>query len=406
MARLITIADYEAAARRRLPAAVWEFVSGGAEDNVSRERSREAFARHAFRPRVLRDVSERDASIELFGHRYAAPIGLSPTGFNALVRRRCDALLAKAFAAANQPHIISGVSSVPMEELARINPDAWYQGYFPGDRDRIDRTCARVEETGIRTLVVTADVPVMSNRENIARRDFVAPFRPTWRLALDGALHPRWSVEVFGGTLMKDGIPRFVNLAEDRIGARVTEEPPQGLRVGRDRLDWATVEWLRDRWTGRLVLKGVLDPEDAIRAADIGFDGVIVSNHGGRQLDYAPASLDALPGVVAAVGDRVTVMMDGGVRRGTHVLMALALGAKAVFAGRPFLHAAAVSGGVGLAHMLELFRKEILIDLALLGCPRAADLGPHHLRAPGPAYTETPPPDPAASAPALAGAPR
>ncbi|MGM0583667.1 MAG: alpha-hydroxy acid oxidase [Pseudomonadota bacterium] len=400
MVRLITIADYESAARRRLPASVWEFLSGGVEDNVSRERSRAAFARRAFRPRVLRDVSACDASIELFGHRYAAPIGLAPTGFNALLRRRCDALLAEAFAAANQPHIVSGVSSVPIEELARINPNAWYQGYLPGDRDRIDRTCARLEEAGVGTLVVTADVPVMSNRENIERRDFTAPFRPTWRLALDGALHPRWSLEVFAATLMKDGIPRLVNLGDDRTGARVTEEPPQGLRTGRDRLDWDTMAWLCGRWTGRLILKGVLEPEDAVRAADIGFDGVMVSNHGGRQLDYAPAALDALPGVVAAAGDRLTVMMDGGVRRGTHVLMALALGAQAVFAGRPFLHAAAVGGGAGLDHMLALFRKEILIDLALLGCPRAADLGLQHLFAPDPAA-----PDPAASAPAPAGTP-
>lgn len=306
MARRVAIADYEKAARRRLPAAVWEFVSGGAEDDVSRERNREAFARGAFRPRILRDVSGRDASIELFGHRYAGPVGLAPTGSNALVRRRCDALLAEAFAAANQPHIVSGVSSVPIEELARTNPNAWRQGYFPGDAERIDRTCDRVAEAGIRTLVVTADVPVISNRENTER--------------------------------------------------------------------------LRGGWPGRLVLKGVLEPEDAVRAADLGLDGVIVSNHGGRQLDYAPASLDALPGVVAAVGDRLTVMMDGGVRRGSHVLMALALGARAVFAGRPFLYAAAVDGGPGVTRMLELFAREILIDLALLGCPEAAALGPQHIR--------------------------
>ena len=380
MARRVAIADYEAAARRRLPAAVWEFVSGGAATDVSRERNAQAFARREFRPRVLRDVSERDASVELFGHRYAAPVGLAPTGFNALSRRRCDALLAEAFAQANHPQIISSVSSVPLEELARINPDAWYQGYFPGDDDSIARTVDRVGEAGLGTVVVTADVPVMSNRENTERLGFQAPFRLTPRLALDGLLHPRWSVETLAATLLRDGIPRFANLGEDRIGVRVTEDPPQGLRAGRDRLDWRCVERLRARWPGRLVLKGVLEADDAVRAAGLGLDGVIVSNHGGRQLDYAPASLDALPGVAAAVGERLVVMMDGGVRRGSHALMALALGARAVFAGRPFLYAAAVDGGPGVTRMLELFRKELLIDLALLGCPRAEEIGPQHLR--------------------------
>ncbi|SDX75380.1 L-lactate dehydrogenase (cytochrome) [Albimonas donghaensis] len=376
--RRFSIGDYETAARRRLPACVWEFLSGGVEDNVSRDRNAAAFERWALVPRTLVDVSSVDASVEVFGQRFNAPIGMPPTGVTAIYRPRCDALLAKSFHEAGLPYVISGASTVPLEELAKLHPGAWYQGYFSADRPLLDRICARLEAAGIGVLVVTVDVPVAANRENIARHDFTIPFKTTWRVALDGLLHPRWMAGTLVPTLRDGGAPRFANQT-DVIGPRIIDDAPRSFRGGRDRLDWDDIAWLRDRWKGRLVIKGVLHPDDAVRAAEIGCDGVVVSNHGGRQLDFGPGGLDALPGVVAAAGDRLTVMMDGGVRRGSHALIARALGAKMVFAGRPFLWGASVSGAAGLDHVIALFRKEIDIDLALMGCPRAEDIGPAHV---------------------------
>ncbi|MEC9431287.1 MAG: alpha-hydroxy acid oxidase [Pseudomonadota bacterium] len=377
-ARMFSIGDYETAARRRLPACVWEFLSGGVEDNVSRDRNAQAFDRWALVPRMLVDVSEVDASVEVFGQRFAAPIGMPPTGVTAIYRPRCDAMLARQFHAAGLPYIISGASTVPLEELAKLHPGCWYQGYFSSDRPLLDRICARLEAAGIEVLVVTADVPVAANRENIARHDFTIPFKTTWRVALDGLMHPRWMAETLIPTLRDGGAPRFANQT-DVMGPRIIDDAPRSFRGGRDRLDWDDIAWLRERWKGRLVIKGVLHPGDAVRAAEIGCDGVVVSNHGGRQLDRGPGGLDALPGVVAAAGDRLTVMLDGGVRRGSHALIARALGAKMVFAGRPFLWGAAARGEAGLAHVIELFRKEIGIDLALMGVPRAADIGAEHV---------------------------
>lgn len=392
MGRLLSTADFERAARRRLPWCVGGFVLGGSEDSVSLRENRRAFDDWQFVPRGLIDVSQRHTRSTLWGTEFAMPVGIAPTGLVALVAHDGDLALARAAHAAHVPFIISGSSSVPLEELMKAAPDSWYQAYFPGDRARIDRILQRLTAARIETLVVTMDTCVAANRENNARLDFTIPFRLTPRLVLDGILHPRWTAGVLLRSLATRGVPRFANLYEE-IGTPITVEPPHGFRTGRDRLSWADMAWLRQRWSGRLIIKGVLHPQDAERAATLGADAVIVSNHGGRQLDGAVAPLHALPDIVSAVGGRVPVFMDGGIRRGTDVIKALALGAAFVFVGRPALVGLAVDGADGVGAVLSLLQQEIERDLALLGCDglgavHAGLLRPHpravHLKAPDP----------------------
>ncbi len=378
MSRLLSVADYERAARARLPRCVWGYVRGGTEGEASLHGNRAAFDAWAFRPRGLRDVSARHTRTTMWGQDWAMPLGLAPTGLAALVAHDGDLHLARAARGAGVPFILSGSSSVPLEEVQAKAPGAWYQAYLAGDRPRIARIVQRLQAAGIDTLVVTIDTCVAANRENNARLDFTIPFRLTPRLLLDGMLHPRWSLGVFARTLATRGVPRFANLYEE-IGTPITQEPPQGFRTGRDQLTWDDIDWLRGQWPGRLILKGVLHEHDAVRAQQLGVDAVIVSNHGGRQLDGALAPLHALPRVVAAVGKDFPVFMDGGIRRGTDAIKALALGARMVFVGRPTLFGLAVAKEAGASHVLALLQDELARDLALLGHPNVAELEPELL---------------------------
>jgi len=370
--KIFTLQDFEHTARRRLPKSVFGFVAGGAEDGQSLRANRAAFDDCSFRPRVLVDVSGRSQAITLFGARYASPFGIPPMGASALCRFEADLALARAATAESVPFILSGPSTVPLERVIREAPGAWYQAYLPAGRERIGRLLDRVGAAGYEVLVVTLDVPVGANRENNLRNGFSMPVRPNLRLALDGLLHPRWLAGTLVKTLLRSGIPRFENFAAER-GGWIISTPPGGQHAGRDALSWTDLTWIRGQWKGRLVLKGVLGANDARRACGEGIDGIIVSNHGGRQLDGAVAPLRALPAVVEAAGETV-IMMDGGIRRGTDVLKALALGAKCVFAGRPMLFGAAVAGEAGVRHAIAILRQEIDRDLALLGCADIASV--------------------------------
>ena len=287
-------------------------------------------------------------------------------GFDAPVARP------RAAGTAGVPCVLSAVSTVPLERIIREAPGTWYQAYIPSDRERIGRLLDRLRSAGYEVLVITLDVPVAANRENNLRNGFSMPPRLNMQLALDGLTHPRWLAGTLARTLLRGGIPRFENIAAER-GGWIIAEDRQGFRAGRDSLSWSDVAWIRSQWKGRLVLKGILSGRDARRACDAGADGIIVSNHGGRQLDGAIAPLRALPEVAAAAGDAV-VMIDGGIRRGTDVLIALALGAKFAFVGRPMLFAAALAGEAGVAHALGILRQEIDRDLALLGCTEIASV--------------------------------
>lgn len=373
LGRYLSVADFERAAARRLPKCVYGYVRGGTEDESSLRNNTAAFDGYRFRPRGLQNVVARQQSVALWGREYAMPVGLAPTGLAGMIWHECDLALAREAATAHIPFVISGSSSVPMERLQKEAPGCWYQAYFPGDRERIERIVQRLEAAQVDVLVVTADTCVAANRENNARVDFTIPFRLTPRLMLDGLLHPRWSLGVFAKTLLTVGVPRFANLYEE-VGPPITEEPAHGFRTGRDALTWEHLRWLRERWRGRLVVKGIMHPQDAQEAARLGLDAIMVSNHGGRQLDSAAGTLDVLPDIVRAVPNNLPVLIDGGFRRGTHVLKALALGARMAFVGRATLYGAAVAGGAGVGRVLQILKSEIDRDLALLGCRSIQDL--------------------------------
>jgi L-lactate dehydrogenase (cytochrome) len=273
---------------------------------------------------------------------------------------------------------MSATSLIRMEDVCTACPGTWFQAYMPAP-ERIPALMDRVEKAGFKTLVVTVDVPVLSNRENNIRAGFSTPLRPSARLFWEGITHPRWTFGTFLRTLASHGVPYFENSMAER-GAPIIARNVDRDFGGRDRLDWNELAKIRKRWSGRLVLKGLMHPEDARLAVEHGVDGVIVSNHGGRQLDGTVSPIRVLPEIVDAAGSRTVVMMDSGVRRGTDVLKAIALGARFVWVGRPMNFAASIAGEPGVARAIELLRGEVRRNMALLGVTRLDELGPAFVR--------------------------
>ena len=297
----LSIADLERAARKRLPACVRGYVCGGTEDGASLDESLNAFSHLGFVPRGLCNVQHRSTATALWGQTYALPMGFAPTGFSAIVMKECDAALAKVAREQQLPFIISGASTVPLERLQQENDNrCWYQAYLPGNMARIQPLLERLQRAQIPVLVITIDTCVGANRENLQRLKFTVPFRPSWRLLWDGVCHPRWTAGVFLNTVLSQGIPRFANLAHE-MGPAITADPPNGFRGERDKLDWGCIDQIRAAWKGKLVLKGVMHPDDARLAVAHGADAVIVSTHGGRQLDACISPLQALPAIRQAV---------------------------------------------------------------------------------------------------------
>ncbi|HRA21946.1 MAG TPA: alpha-hydroxy acid oxidase, partial [Usitatibacteraceae bacterium] len=371
---LLSLDDFEEAARRHLPRPVFAYLSGGVEDNVSRADNRAVFGEWQFVPRVLQGVARRTAATTLFGHEYSAPFGIAPIGIAALYAYRGDLVLAKAAREANIPFAMSGSSLIRLEDVAQAAPDSWFQAYLTGDEARFVPLVERIAAAGYRTLVVTVDVPMAGNRENNVRAGFSTPLRPTLRLAWDGMVRPRWTFGTFLRTIVQHGMPHFENNFATR-GAPILS--PNVLRDYSDRgdLDWNHFSKIRAMWMGRVIVKGVLDARDARIAVDRGADGLIVSNHGGRQLDGAVTPLRVLPEIVAACPS-VPVMFDSGIRRGTDVMKALALGAKFVFLGRSFGYAASVGGEAGVRHAIDILRVEIERNMAMMGINRLDELSP------------------------------
>ncbi|HQD82813.1 MAG TPA: alpha-hydroxy acid oxidase [Quisquiliibacterium sp.] len=378
---ILSLDDFEPAARRHLPRPIFGYIAGAVETNRSLAANREAFDEHAFVPRVLVDISRRSTQCTLFGKTWSAPFGIAPMGICALSSYRGDLVLARAAADAGVPMIMSGSSLIRLEEVASACPGTWFQAYLPGDEPRIGALIERVAAAGFRTLVITVDTPVSANRENNVRTGFSTPLRPTPRLFWDGITHPRWLFGTFLRTLLRHGMPHFENNYATR-GAPIVSRNVARDFSDRGHLNWAHFRFIRSIWPGRLVIKGILSADDARIARDAGADGIIVSNHGGRQLDGAVAPLRVLPSIVAACPD-LPVMMDSGVRRGTDVLKALALGARCVFVGRPFAYAAAVGGVAGVTHAIDLLTQEISRDLAMLGVNdvEALDAAVHLMKA-------------------------
>ena len=369
---ILCLDDFEAPARRLLPRPIYGFISGGVETNASREGNRAAFADYAFLPRVLVSTRARQQKTTLFGHTYDLPFGFPPMGGTSLAAYRGDTVLAKVAADLNTVMIQSGASLMPMEKVREAGPTAWFQAYLPGEPEVIAPLVERAQRTGFEVLVLTVDVQVSANRENNVRAGYSSPLKPRPRLAWDCALRPRWLVGTFGRTLMNYGMPHLENLGYPRIPILGNLER-QGR--SRDGLSWQHVELMRKLWKGKLVLKGVLSPHDVRIARESGVDGIMVSNHGGRQLDGTVAPLRMLPAVKAEAGS-MAVMMDSGIRRGTDVLKALALGAQFVFVGRPFLFAASVAGEAGVRHGASLLREEISRNMAMLGISSLDQMSP------------------------------
>lgn len=377
------IEDLRQIAQRRLPRVAWDYLERGAEDDVTMVANRAAFERIHFEPRTLVDVSARTLHHALFGKIYTAPFGIAPTGAAGLYSFEADIALARAAGKAGVPFVLSTASFVAMERVAReAEGSKWFQLYMSKDREAAERLVRRAFDAGYEALVVTTDVPVGANREYNLRNGFSIPFRINARNVVDGLLHPRWLAQVFLRTLMASGVPRFQNV-DSNVGGRIISKDLSAFRARRDALDWSDMVWLRKIWPRKLLIKGVLVAGDARLALQHGADGVVVSNHGGRQLDGARAAIDALPAIVEAVGGRMPVLFDSGVRRGADIVKALALGANFVFTGRATLYGAAAGGEAGVARALELLRTETDRVMALIGCNTVAELDRKYLSLPG-----------------------
>ena len=375
--KMLSLADFEDAARRRLPRPLFGYVSGATEDGRSLAANSAAYAQFDLVPRVLVDVANRDQTTNLLGRSYRHPFGIAPMGMSALIAYDGDVTLARQAAEAGIPFIMSAASLTRLERVASEGQARWFQAYLPGDDERITAMVDRVEAAGYDTFVLTADVPVASNRENNVRNGFDSPLRPSLSLAWQGVSHPGWLVNTAFRTLLRHGMPHFDNMDAFR-GPPILSRNLTRFLGNRDQLTWRHVELIRRRWKGRLVVKGLLCADDARLAREAGADGIIVSNHGGRQLDGSRAPLAALPTIREQAGG-MAVMVDSGIRRGTDILKALALGADFVFIGRPFLYAAACAGEVGVRHAINLLAEEIDRDMALLGVRTIGEIGPAHV---------------------------
>ena len=369
--RILCLDDFEEAARRHLPAPVFAYVSGGVERNQTLRANAQAFERLEFVTRVLVDTSKRSTQTQLLGRDWSAPFGIAPMGISALSAYRGDLVLARAAAQENVPMIMSGSSLIRLEEIVQANPQAWFQAYLPGAEDEIVDLIERVKAAGYGTLVLTLDASIAANRENNIRAGFSTPLRPSVRLAWQGLTHPHWLFGTFLQTLLRHGMPHFEN-NHARRGAPILSANVLRDFSDRGHLGWRHIRMIRAMWPGRLVLKGILDERDAQLALNHGADGLIVSNHGGRQLDGTVSPLRVLPAIVKA-SPSVPVMIDSGFRRGTDVLKALALGAAFVFIGRPFNYAAAVAGEVGVRKGITLLRDEVSRNMVMLGVSHIAD---------------------------------
>lgn len=375
---ILSLDDFEEAAERHLPGPVYAYVNGGVEDNVSRRANREQFDDYAFVPRMLLRVADRSLETKLFDRTYSFPFGIAPIGMSALYAYRGDLAMARAARKANAAMVMSGSSLIRLEDVAAEAPDTWFQVYLPGNRDQIEALVERVAAAGYRNLVFTVDCPVPANRENNVRAGFTAPLRPSLRLAWSGITHPGWLFGSFLRTIARHGMPHFENNFATR-GAPILSRDVLRDFSDRGNLDWGDWDFVRRMWKGRLVIKGILHPDDARIARERGADAIWVSNHGGRQLDGAIAPLRVLPEIVDAVPD-IPVMIDSGIRRGTDVLKALALGAKFVWLGRPFGYAASIGGEEGVRHLFTILSHEIRTSMAMLGINSPAEMGPQHLR--------------------------
>jgi L-lactate dehydrogenase (cytochrome) len=373
MKRYPTIADLRRRARRRVPRFAFDFVDGGCGENETRDGNRVAFDAVKLVARYGLGSGGISTEAEIFGRRYAAPIGISPMGMGGLLWPRAEFHLAAAAQKMRVPYVLATPASAAIEDIAKVAPDVfWFQLYgAPNNDNRITFDLVRrAEAAGAHTLVVTIDTPVRAKRPQDWRNGLNVPFKPNLRTIIDIATSPFWALE-----MLRNGTPCPANFrAYAGASASSAEVSAYSSREMRGGFTWETVERVRKLWPRPMVVKGIIHPDDAMRALALGADGIIVSNHGGRTLDAAPAAIDMLPAVVERVGERLTVLLDSGIRTGLDVARALALGAKCVLTGRPFLFGVAALGPGGGGHVLDFFADEIRMAMGQVGAKTLAEL--------------------------------
>lgn len=356
------IADLKRRAKRRLPNFAFDYIESGIDDEVGKRRNRQAFHNVHLTPRYLRDVSTIDTRVSLFGTEYALPLGVSPVGLGNMIWPGAEAALAVAAQRARIPYVLSTFSTTPLETVAQLAPDVcWFQLYVPRDPEIMDDLISRVKRAGFRALVVTVDIPVGAKRNRELKNGLKLPFSLTPRIVWQSLSHPAWALQT-----LTHGAPDFVNVARYRTDANlgladfISSVTIRGLPLER-------LKRIRDLWDGPLIIKGLQAYENFRAAIDCGVDGAIVSNHGGRQLDAAPATIDTLRQLPADISDRLTLMIDSGVRTGLDILRSRALGAQAAFSGRSFFYGMGALGRKGADQVVEIFRDEITRGLQQLG---------------------------------------
>ena len=374
------IHDLREMARKRLPRGVFEFVDRGTEDEVALRNNRAAFERIRFRPRTLVDVSGRSQEITLFGKKQPMPIVVGPTGTAGLLSYGGEVAVARAAAAAGIPFTVGINAMTSMETIAeQAGGRLWFQLYMWSDRSLSHQIVERAKGVGFEALMVTVDGAAPANREYNHRNGFEVPIQFSPRNVADVLRRPRWLAGVFLRQVLTHGMPRFENFPPDIMDGLMARTLKKSI-LKNDSLNWDDVRVLRKQWPKTFMVKGILNAQDAVRAAECGADAVIVSNHGGRNLDGSPAPIDVLPEILDAAGKRLTVMVDSGFRRGTDVVKALALGAAAVLIGRAPLYGVAAAGEAGASRALTIFREEIERTMALLGVRSVAELDRRYLQ--------------------------
>jgi (S)-mandelate dehydrogenase len=375
--RVLSIEDLRSIARRRVPNFAFEYLEGGADDEATLKWNRAALEAIRLAPNTLINTSTRQQRTTLFGQELATPLVIAPTGLNGMLRNRGDVALARAAAATGIPFTLSTVSNVRLEEVAsEAKGRLWMQLYVLKDRKIAEDILTRAERSGYEALVFTSDANVFGNRE-WDRRNYRAPAKLTLRNLVDVACHPRWAYDV----MVPNGAPSFANIADYLTREQRTARAGVAVipRLFAADISWDDVAWLRKMWPRKLVLKGVLTVADAKQAAELGCDGIVLTNHGGRQLDSCISPIEALPQIAEAVRDRLTIIVDSGFRRGTEVVKAIALGAHAVMIGRATLYGLAAGGEAGAQRALAILTSEIDRTLGQLGCRSISELGPHLL---------------------------
>lgn len=371
--RAANIQDLRLIARRRLPRGVFDYIDGGAEDEITLARNCQAFRDIEFRPRVLNDVGMVDPSSELLGKSVSFPLVLAPTGFTRLAHSPGELAVARSAERAGIPYTLSSLATRSIEEIREVSDgDLWFQVYVWADKDLVAEMLDRAFAARYSTIVITVDTAVLGRRERDVRRGFTLPPKIGLGTIVDGVLHPGWTLD-----FVRHESIRFANVVGKSVG---DGSDPVSLSdfVGRQfdpSLSWADIEWFRNGWDGRIVLKGIQTVTDALIAADHDVDAIALSNHGGRQLDGAPPAVELVGPVTDAVGDRLEVICDGGVRRGSDIVKAVALGAKACMAGRAYLYGLGAAGEQGVDHAIGLLRDGVRRTMALTGCTSIADVG-------------------------------